>query len=301
MRSMDIAEFDHFADVASSLSSEARADFKRFWAQLDLSDIAAARNAAIEYVTALVEVYGNAASLNAAEFFEEASGTANAYAVDSVNAKRIDGTVRYAMGFAIDGMAERALATILDDMDLQIKGAGRDTMLENARRSGMRFARIPRGSSTCAFCNMLASRGFVYHTKETAGYLNRFHPHCDCQIVAGVQGDEIEGYDIEARYRQYLDDLADGNLSIDSLRKSASKKPGKHGGTGRWGSKSFSSYSDFTRFVEGAESIEDLQERCAVAAEEWKKTGLSDRYWGQLKQAVMKKRSELSALRTTGT
>lgn len=202
---MDMADFEQFADVASAISSEARADFERFWERLDFSDIAAAREAIIEYVTALVETYGNAASLNAAQFFEETSGVANARTVNAVRAERIKSVVRYSMKLVLTGMLEDALSTILADMDLQIKGAGRDTMIENARRSKKKFARVPRGSSTCEFCIMLASRGFVYHTKETAGDLNRFHPHCDCQIVAGFPGDRLEGYDPDKLYERYRD------------------------------------------------------------------------------------------------
>lgn len=202
---MDMSDFEQFADVASAISSEARADFERFWARLDFSDIAVAREAAIEYVTALVETYGNAASLNAAQFFEETSGVANARTVNAVRAERIDSVVRYAMKLVLSGVSEDALSTILADMDLQIKGAGRDTMIENARRSKKRFARVPRGSNTCEFCIMLASRGFVYHTKETAGDLNRFHPHCDCQIAAGFPGDRLEGYDPDKLYERYRD------------------------------------------------------------------------------------------------
>lgn len=58
----------------------------------------------------------------------------------------------------------------------------------------------------------------------------------------------------------------------------------------RWHSDSFASYADFVRFVDGASDIADLQQRCAVAAEEWEKTGLSDGYWNRLRQSVMNKR-----------
>lgn len=199
------ADFDEFADVASVISNEALEDFRRFWAQLDFSDVAAARNACIEYIVALVETYGTACAVNAAEFFELASGTANAHVVDALHEDRIDQTVRYAMKFAVDGVLDEALSVILADMNLQIQGAGRDTMIENARRTKTRFGRVPRGSSTCEFCVMLAARGFDYWSEETAGDLNRFHPGCDCQIVAGLPGDRLPGYDPKHYYMAYRD------------------------------------------------------------------------------------------------
>lgn len=68
--------------------------------------------------------------------------------------------------------------------------------------SGVRFARVPRGPS-CGFCIMLASRGFVYATRESAGEFTRFHDGCDCRIVAGMQGMEVEGYDPAGLYDRY--------------------------------------------------------------------------------------------------
>lgn len=63
-----------------------------------------------------------------------------------------------------------------------------------------RWARIPRGAKTCAFCMMLSSRGFVYHSDESAGAgMNLYHAHCDCQIAPqwGEQEARINGWDPE--------------------------------------------------------------------------------------------------------
>lgn len=57
----------------------------------------------------------------------------------------------------------------------------------------VRFARVPTGATNCPFCIMLASRGFVYKSELSA--LNANHPHCDCRIVEGFDGMEVEGYD----------------------------------------------------------------------------------------------------------
>lgn len=89
-----------------------------------------------------------------------------------------------------------------------------DCILETVsgrRRKGpkMRYARIPMGP-TCGFCTMLASRGFVYLTKESAGEYSEFHDHCNCLVMAGVEGLKVEGYDYEgmrARYRACRDAL----------------------------------------------------------------------------------------------
>lgn len=87
-------------------------------------------------------------------------------------------------------MADRASAGLAVTINGRRKGAG------------IRFARIPNGPS-CGFCTMLASRGFVYASRKSAGEYTRFHDHCDCRIVAGTKDTQVEGYDPEGMYRRY--------------------------------------------------------------------------------------------------
>ncbi|OTA27237.1 hypothetical protein B9G54_01580 [Alloscardovia macacae] len=79
-----------------------------------------------------------------------------------------------------------------------------------------RWARVPSGAVTCAFCMMLASRGFYYHTQESAGGLdNVFHQHCDCAIVPEWgKGTVLDGYEPE-KYRQMWDEAKKATTSTD--------------------------------------------------------------------------------------
>lgn len=59
---------------------------------------------------------------------------------------------------------------------------------------------------------MLASRGWVHLSRDLAGAVNKFHEHCDCQIVPSwVKGKNaamsahLEGYDPDALYGRYLE------------------------------------------------------------------------------------------------
>jgi len=66
-----------------------------------------------------------------------------------------------------------------------------------------RWARVPVGE-TCEFCVMLASRGFVYLTRETASLGGGFHNgRCDCNVVPSWGERHIAGYDPDTLYRQY--------------------------------------------------------------------------------------------------
>ena len=89
----------------------------------------------------------------------------------------------------------------------------------------MRYARVPSGRETCAFCFMLASRGFVYWSKADAGAKGyEYHTNCDCIIVPGFSEDsgvhpdaQIQGYkptELYDRYKKCYDTInPDGTWS----------------------------------------------------------------------------------------
>lgn len=68
------------------------------------------------------------------------------------------------------------------------------------RRIGdVAYARVPTGLETCTYCMMLASRGFVYRSFESAGHAD--HRGCNCVIVPGrYMQSTIDGIDIDAQY-----------------------------------------------------------------------------------------------------
>ena len=58
-----------------------------------------------------------------------------------------------------------------------------------------RWARVPQGK-TCAFCTMLASRGFAYTSEEAAGGEgNKYHNDCNCRVVPSWGKQTLAGYD----------------------------------------------------------------------------------------------------------
>lgn len=85
------------------------------------------------------------------------------------------------------------------------------TIMRNAardKRKGVKFARVTSGRNTCPWCLMLAGRGAVYHTRESAGAMGQFHRHCSCKIVPSFSADRyevlVEGHDpkrIESRLK----------------------------------------------------------------------------------------------------
>ncbi len=104
----------------------------------------------------------------------------------------------------------------------QVARRANDTVMDNVKRdrkSGVRFARVPMGNHTCAFCTMLASRGFIYWSEETAGAFAHWHADCRCKVVPGVPeirdywkngvhvtrgfDTSVEGYDPDSLFKQW--------------------------------------------------------------------------------------------------
>lgn len=113
----------------------------------------------------------------------------------------------------------------------QTRRMANQAMIANAGRDHVRFARVPSGGRTCAFCAMLASRGFVYHTAETAGSMNRYHNDCRCEIVPGFDDDtSIDGYDPDALYEDYARarDEAGDNPSTSDILAAMRRHEGKY-------------------------------------------------------------------------
>lgn len=257
-------------------------------------NVAGLREAVREAMEAVCGQVSGLAAARAAEFYDEVRTASvgkrlGALADAGRDPAATEGAVRALVQSVVDtGAAGRLARELGDRVDYEAKRAAAECVERNARRDPLkpRWARVPSGAETCPFCLMLASRGFVYHSEKSAEGRYHGHPGCDCRIVPGFEGDDVEGYDLDGLYRGYVDSLASGKLKLKTVSRSTSHVK-------NWGSRRFASYGDFVSFVEEADGIEDLQVRCAAAEREWPKTGLSDRYRSQLRQAVMNKRSSL--------
>ena len=74
---------------------------------------------------------------------------------------------------------------------------------QNTRQTRVGYARVPTSGCSCAFCMMMASRGFVYVSKKSAGESRKFHDNCRCSIVRLDSDDPI------------IDDYEDGTQYLD--------------------------------------------------------------------------------------
>jgi hypothetical protein len=188
------------------LSDRAKSAVRALWGDVQGSPPETVRNAFLDAMPQIVDTYGAASAEVAAEYFEELTGFV-AEPADSLDRSQIDGAVRYQAGKLWTGEQAGFVTGLMTDVDRLVKAFGRDTIYSNGDRRGVRYARIPSGSKTCAFCMVLASRDAVYLSRKSAGGDgNSYHGDCDCTVTpVRDAGDLPEGYDSEELYAVYLD------------------------------------------------------------------------------------------------
>lgn len=125
--------------------------------------------------------------------------------------------------------ADVALAALQSRVGYEVKRASGGTMYACGRSDPRkpRFARIPRRSKSyangCPFCQMLASRGFVYLSEMSAGGMNpdHYHDDCRCQVVPSWEkSPRAEGYDrhdYDEGYQKYLEQ--DHSKHLENVKK----------------------------------------------------------------------------------
>lgn len=207
-------DLNELASLGSRVVELARAELEAFFFGLDFARPELARDALLEFMPMLAQEYGDAAATAAAEWYEaqRAAQVGGRYAAvlgETVPDGQVQGSVRYAAGHLFGDDPAQTLALLSGSLQRFVLYGSRDTIARNAGRDRARprFARVPTGAKTCAWCSMLASRGFVYLTRETAGIArDHYHDDCDCQIVADFDKDgaHIDGYDPDALYGQYM-------------------------------------------------------------------------------------------------
>lgn len=224
----DRDDVNELRSAQAKLVAMAQQELAGFFAGWDLSTPRDVRDALLEVVPALVTEYGDLAAAAAADWYEKVRPEAGytARTVAPASASDVQKDVRYHAAALFGDDPGAVVGALAGSIQRHIAYSARETVARNVELdpSRPRFARIPTGTSTCAWCEMLASRGFVYYTEQSAGDLGRgvgegFHNDCNCQIVPSWDAERahIEGYDPEAMYDRYaaaVDELAaDGNIA----------------------------------------------------------------------------------------
>lgn len=189
----------------------AQNELRGFFSTVDLTRPELVRDALIEIVPLLTREYGELVATVAAEWFEQVHPGAflAQTAAETFPSAGVVENVRYHAGALFTDDPYAAVNGISGALQRFILYSGRATVARNVQLdpSKPRFGRVPTGAKTCAWCGMLASRGFVYLSEQTAGIVAEdYHDDCNCAIVPSFDADDahIEGYDPDRLYDQYL-------------------------------------------------------------------------------------------------
>ena len=220
------ARVAEFRKAQQDVVALAYRDLRAFWRSVDPTDARAAVIALEAFLPELIQAYGEIGASVAADFYEdlreENPRVRSAYRAvmgDAVPVEQIRASARWAVGplFSANPDGVAALARVVSMTDRYVKAIGRETVTLNVERdpARARFARVPSGASTCAFCLLLASRGAVYSSGREAGWqMGKYHSHCDCVPTPVWDGDELP-YDREGIldiYKRALRESPTGEL-----------------------------------------------------------------------------------------
>lgn len=189
-----------YTDGVHQISDAARQDMAFTLANVDLSD----RELVEDLVAGACRYAQEASAQYAAQFYR---GLSILQTGADFDAKALSDYDRTATLIAVRGIYRQAtkdgeldedeLAGLLSDrIAYEVNRASKVSVWRNGQRDSrdVRYARVPVGAETCAWCIMTAGLGYWYMSEEAASHT---HSHCDCQIIASIgRGDvRIKGYD----------------------------------------------------------------------------------------------------------
>ena len=206
---------EYVSQQVNSLSADAQARVFRVLESIEWTpdNVAECRELLVQALAGVMPTYTDAAAQAGADMYDavrtEAVGEAmGAAAISGYDPAATEGAVRAFVQDIVDGKpVEQFNRKVLKRVDYDIRRAENVSVAENAAIDPLEpmFARVPTGAETCKFCIMLASRGFAYTSARAAGEGNPDHYHagCDCRVVQGYDGMEVEGYDPDAYFEMW--------------------------------------------------------------------------------------------------
>ena len=220
------AAVDFLTEEINGISADAQARVLRVLQGINWTpeNVAECRELVLQALAAVMPTYTTMAAQASADFYDAARELAlgerlGAVSISGYDPRKTEGAVRGFVRFVIDGRVETFNDQVLQRIDYEMKLSAANSTVYNGERDpkSVRYARVPTGAETCDFCLMLASRGFVYKNQGTA--LSHTHSSCDCRVVPGWDGMEVEDYDPRSIYDRWQD-------AIDAKAKERAERKG---------------------------------------------------------------------------
>lgn len=179
------------------------------------------RDAMIKYAKALSDKYGEAAGSYACNMYDAIAKAQKALIDDAIPAEVAEyGEVAKAINGSLKQSQDGSLVS--STLERLVKQVAEDTMLQNASRDSAEFAWIPDGGA-CAFCTMLASRGWQKATRELRNsHADHIHANCGCEFAIRFdKSSSIKGYNPEQLRKEYNEAAPGKNstVKLNALRR----------------------------------------------------------------------------------
>lgn len=178
-----------FKHALEEIEKSMLADLRQVWKTISVASPDVVSRLSQEALPDLIDRYGTMVGAMAADWYEELTGQ-EAFIPDMYAQAAWRASVRWALSPMLTEKSADTMSTAFERLSgslvRHMRQYARSTVNESVRRSGgkVSYARMVMGATTCDFCLMLASRGSVYGSAETAGGEgNKYHDHCDCILV----------------------------------------------------------------------------------------------------------------------
>lgn len=180
-----------YQQALRDLNGQANYDLLQIFRMLknEASDPVFVRETLEDLLPQLIDQYGDVAARLSNEWFvalDHADGYRPVMPPPATH-EAVSRSAAWAAQPIFDGQTDKVLDRLNGVAQRYIYNQARESIIENARAQGIKFARITRADG-CAFCRMLASRGFVYD-EDTGGVgENAYHDHCRCVLLPKRRG-----------------------------------------------------------------------------------------------------------------
>lgn len=199
-------DWNAYVKRLSRINARAAEEMASFIDQNGVEDV----RGLIDYAYALTTKYGEASAALSAEMYDIIASLERGL----LPAAEMAATASYGeVAKTIQGIMKTSVNVdqLSGAVGRMVKQAGADTTLKNAIRDHAEYAWIPVGD-TCAFCIMLASRGWESIPAGSVhdGHAKHIHANCDCTYAVRFNNESgVRGYDPD----KYLDMYRDADTS----------------------------------------------------------------------------------------
>ena len=228
-------EADKYFRERDKAVARAEAELAKFYSGVDWSEPLRAKEQLTQELPLLVEQWSAMIGQIGLDY-AAAMGTPAKYLapVDNPVWDAIVNSIKWAIEplFGTDKPDSAGAKRLLNgSMTRHMQQGNRESLRNIGRRyKELRYARVLRGEYDCAFCIVLASRGDVCYTEESAGYDirevggDKYHDWCDCDIVLVRSDDDFPaGYNPEEYFDMYESVHESGDTIADVAQRMREK------------------------------------------------------------------------------